>query len=55
MKKPVMILVGAVAIFALGAGVYAYAPSKNDAQTAATSKNAKGEKSKGEKQNSVLV
>ena len=49
MKKPVMILVGAVAIFALGAGVYAYAPSKNDAQTAATSKNAKGEKSKGEK------
>ncbi len=49
MNKPIMLLVGAVAIVALGAGVYAYAPSKNDAQTAAAPKNAKGEKSKGEK------
>jgi membrane fusion protein, heavy metal efflux system len=49
MKKPVMLLVGLVAIFALGAGVYAYAPSKSDTQTADASKGAKGEKSKGEK------
>lgn len=49
MKKPVMFLVGAVAIFALGAGVYAYAPSKSDTQTASAPKNAKGEKPKGEK------
>jgi cobalt-zinc-cadmium efflux system membrane fusion protein len=50
-----MILVSAAAIFALGAGVYATAPSKSDTQTAATSKaarqgdKAKGEKAKGEK------
>jgi cobalt-zinc-cadmium efflux system membrane fusion protein len=55
MNKPIMVLVSAAAIFALGAGVYATAPSKSDTQTAATSKaarqgdKAKGEKAKGEK------
>jgi cobalt-zinc-cadmium efflux system membrane fusion protein len=55
MNKPIMFLVSAAAIFALGAGVYATAPSKSDTQTAATSKaarpgdKAKGEKAKGEK------
>ncbi|QND71479.1 divalent metal ion exporter adaptor subunit IhpB [Tardiphaga robiniae] len=55
MNKPIMVLVSAAAIFALGAGVYATAPSKSDTQTAATSKTArqgdkaKGEKAKGEK------
>jgi cobalt-zinc-cadmium efflux system membrane fusion protein len=55
MNKPIMVLVSAAAIFALGAGVYATAPSKSDTQTAATSKAArqgdktKGEKTKGEK------
>ncbi|KZD21540.1 divalent metal ion exporter adaptor subunit IhpB [Tardiphaga robiniae] len=55
MNKPIMFLVAAAAIFALGAGVYATAPSKSDTQTAATSKaarqgdKAKGEKAKGEK------
>ncbi|WPO39806.1 divalent metal ion exporter adaptor subunit IhpB [Tardiphaga sp. 42S5] len=55
MNKPIMFLVSAAAIFALGAGVYATAPSKSDTQTAATSKAArqgdktKGEKAKGEK------
>ncbi|WP_441229798.1 divalent metal ion exporter adaptor subunit IhpB [Tardiphaga sp. 215_C5_N2_1] len=55
MNKPIMVLVSAAAIFALGAGVYATAPSKSDTQTAATSKAArqgdktKGEKAKGEK------
>ena len=45
-----MFLVGAAAIFALGAGVYAYAPSKSDANKAAAQKDAKqGEKAKGEK------
>jgi cobalt-zinc-cadmium efflux system membrane fusion protein len=38
MNKPIMVLVAAAAIFALGAGVYATAPSKSDTQTAATSK-----------------
>ncbi|MGM4928079.1 divalent metal ion exporter adaptor subunit IhpB [Tardiphaga sp. 619_E2_N8_5] len=55
MNKPIMFLVSAAAIFALGAGVYATAPSKSDTQAAATSKaarqgdKAKGEKAKGEK------
>jgi len=50
MNKPIMVLVSAAAIFALGAGVYATAPSKSDTQTAATSKAAKqGDKTKGEK------
>jgi len=50
MNKPIMFLVSAAAIFALGAGVYATAPSKSDTQTAATSKAAKqGDKTKGEK------
>jgi membrane fusion protein, heavy metal efflux system len=50
MKKPIMFLVSAAAIFALGAGVYATAPSKSDTQTAATSKAARqGDKAKGEK------
>ncbi|MGM4922230.1 divalent metal ion exporter adaptor subunit IhpB [Tardiphaga sp. 804_B3_N1_9] len=55
MNKPIMFLVSAAAIFALGAGVYATAPSKSDTQTAAASKaarpgdKAKGEKEKGEK------
>jgi cobalt-zinc-cadmium efflux system membrane fusion protein len=45
-----MVLVAAAAIFALGAGVYATAPSKSDTQTAATSKAARpGDKAKGEK------
>ena len=50
MNKPIMFLVSAAAIFALGAGVYATAPSKSDTQTAATSKAARqGDKAKGEK------
>ncbi|MGM5026915.1 divalent metal ion exporter adaptor subunit IhpB [Tardiphaga sp. 862_B3_N4_1] len=50
MNKPIMVLVSAAAIFALGAGVYATAPSKSDTQTAATSKAARpGDKAKGEK------
>jgi membrane fusion protein, heavy metal efflux system len=50
MNKPIMVLVAAAAIFALGAGVYATAPSKSDTQTAATSKAARpGDKAKGEK------
>jgi cobalt-zinc-cadmium efflux system membrane fusion protein len=50
MNKPIMVLVSAAAIFALGAGVYTTAPSKSDTQTAATSKAARqGDKAKGEK------
>ena len=50
MNKPIMVLVAAAAIFALGAGVYATAPSKSDTQTAATSKAARqGDKGKGDK------
>jgi cobalt-zinc-cadmium efflux system membrane fusion protein len=50
MNKPIMVLVSAAAIFALGAGVYATAPSKSDTQTAAASKAARqGVKAKGEK------
>jgi cobalt-zinc-cadmium efflux system membrane fusion protein len=50
MNKPIMVLVSAAAIFALGAGVYVTAPSKSDTQTAATSKAARpGDKTKGEK------
>ncbi|SEH98857.1 divalent metal ion exporter adaptor subunit IhpB [Tardiphaga sp. OK245] len=50
MNKPIMFLVSAAAIFALGAGVYATAPSKSDTQTAAASKAARqGDKAKGEK------
>ncbi|MGM4905421.1 divalent metal ion exporter adaptor subunit IhpB [Tardiphaga sp. 866_E4_N2_1] len=50
MNKPIMVLVAAAAIFALGAGVYATAPSKSDTQTAAASKAARqGDKAKGEK------